>query len=379
MPGRRGEGRHAKAWIEGVACSLDAAVEAALARLRESRHPLFAGLGCDMDGARSLVRLARRVGASIDHLSSTATGLELAVARDMGSFFTTPGEAVARADTLLVLGSALDGTGTELLDRVFETTPKLAAGGAPRRVIWVGRPLKGKARSSRLEITSLQVPASQIATLLAALRARLAGRPVGKASISASRLEPVVEKLREAQFGVAIWCSPPQEALAIEALTGLVRDLNGHTRFSCVPVCAADNAAGVAMALTWLTGFPSNIDFSQGQPEHDPWRFDAARLARSGEADLALWVSAYRDHWPDWADEVPMIALTSRSDGARRPHALVQIAVGTPGVDHDTVDYSSASGHLAFRRATARETIPSVAAVVDRFCAALIEPGKALR
>jgi len=379
MPGRRGEGRHPRAWIEGVACSLDAAIEAALGRLRESRHPLFAGLGCDVEGARKLVRLAKLVGASIDHLSGTATGIELAVARDMGAFLTTPGEAAARADTLFILGPETGEAGTEYLDRVLETTPKLAARDAPRGVVWVGPALKAKARSNRLEITSFQVRTPQIATLLAALRARLADRPVAKAPLSAPRLDAIVEKLRQAKFGVAIWSSPALGPLAIEALAGLVRDLNETTRFSCLPVIGADNAAGVAMTLTWLTGFPSHIDFARGEAEHDTWRFDAARLARSGEADLALWISAYRHHWPDWAGDMPLIALTARADQMKRSPAVIEIEVGTPGADHDTVDFSPASGLFAFRAATARQAIPSVAEVIDRFCTELAEPARSLR
>ena len=183
MPGR-GEGRHARAWIEGVACPLDAAIEAALARLRKSRHPLFAGLGCDIEGVRTLVRLARLVDASIDHLSGTATGIELAVARDAGMFLTTPGETGARADTLFILAPGASEEARPFLERLLETTPKLAASDASRNVIWVGKAPAPKARSRRLEITSVPVPSARIAPLLAALRARLAGRPVGTASLS---------------------------------------------------------------------------------------------------------------------------------------------------------------------------------------------------
>jgi formylmethanofuran dehydrogenase subunit B len=378
MPGR-GEGRHARAWIEGVACPLDAAIEAALARLRKSRHPLFAGLGCDIEGVRTLVRLARLVGASIDHLSGTATGIELAVTRDAGMFLTTPGETGARADTLFILAPEAFEEARPFLERLLETTPKLAPRDAPRNVIWVGKAPAPKARWRRLEITSVPVPPARIAPFLAALRARLAGRPVGTAPLSAPRLEAIVESLRQAKFGVAIWSSAALGPLGVEMLAGLVRDLNERTRFSCLPVMAKDNAAGAAMALTWLTGFPSNIGFSRGAAEHDPWRFDAARLARSGEADLALWVSAYRRQFPQWASAVPLIALTPRAAATERPRALIEIEVGTPGVDHDTIDLSPATGSLAFRAATARKETPSVADVLGKICASLTEEGRALR
>ena len=80
----------------------------------------------------------------------------------------------------------------------------------------------------------------------------------------------------------------------IEMLFGLIDDLNAHTRFTGLPLAPGDNAAGVMQACGWMTGFPMRTGFGRGYPEHDPWRFDATRLVESGEADCALWISAYR-------------------------------------------------------------------------------------
>jgi formylmethanofuran dehydrogenase subunit B len=361
-----------------VACPLDEAIEAACDRLRNSRHPLFAGLGCDIEGVRTLVRLAKLAGGSIDHLSGTATGIDLAVARDAGMFLTTLGETGARADTLLILAPGASQEARQSLKRLVETAPMLAARHAPRNVIWVGQEPVPRTRSRRVKITSVSLPPSRIAPILYALRARLARRPVGASPVSAPRLEALVETLRRAKFGVAIWSSAALGPLAVETLAGLVRDLNEQTRFSGLPVATEDNAAGVAMAMTWLTGFPSNIGFLRGEAEHDPWRFDAARLARSGEADLALWISAYRRRWPKWASHVPVIALTTRSDGTEKPRALVHIEVGTPGVDHDTIDLLPETGSLAFRPATTRNGMPSVADVIRRIHARVADKGRGI-
>ncbi len=226
MPGR-GEGQHPRAWIEGVACPLEAAIDTALDRLRKSRDPLFAGLGCDIEGVRALVGLAKLVGGSIDHLSGTAVGSELAVARDAGMFLTTPGETCARADLLFILAPPQASMEmTEALERFLEATPRLAPANIIRSVIWVGRAPPPRVRKNRVEITSVPVSPSRIAPLLAALRARLAGRPVGAAPLSSSRLDGIVAKLRRAHFGVAIWSSPVLDPLTGEMLAGLVRDLN---------------------------------------------------------------------------------------------------------------------------------------------------------
>jgi hypothetical protein len=90
-----------------------------------------------------------------------------------------------------------------------------------------------------------------------------------------------------------------------------------------------------------------------------------------------LWISAYRRHFPEWASAVPVIALTARAGETQMPGALIEIEVGTPGVDHDTIDHSPATGGLAFRAATAPKETPSVADVLRRICAGLTEEGRA--
>jgi formylmethanofuran dehydrogenase subunit B len=140
-----------------------------------------------------------------------------------------------------------------------------------------------------------------------------------------------------------------------------------------------DNAAGVAMALTWLTGFPSNICFVRDGVEFDPWRFDAARLARSGEADLALWISAFRETRPDWGSQLEVIALTGRAGGRAQARCSIEIEVGKPGVDHDSIHISSESGGLALHRADKPRGAPSVSWVLGRIQARLERPERAVQ
>ena len=51
-----------------------------------------------------------------------------------------------------------------------------------------------------------------------------------------------------------------------------------------------------------MTGFPVRTGFGRGYPEHDTWRFDSTRLVDSGEADAAIWISAYGAEAPPWSN-----------------------------------------------------------------------------
>jgi formylmethanofuran dehydrogenase subunit B len=110
-----------RAWIAGEPAALDNAIAEAAKLLASSRHPLVAGLGTDVAGARAAVALAERVGAVIDHMHADALLRNLDVMRSSGVLLTTPSEAQVRADTLLVVGTGLGETWPELPQRLFGT------------------------------------------------------------------------------------------------------------------------------------------------------------------------------------------------------------------------------------------------------------------
>ena len=210
----------------------------------------------------------------------------------------------------------------------------------------------------------------EIPTLLAALRARLADRPIGKMRVPSSNLDQVATALKAARFGVAIWSAAAIDAPTIEMLCGLLNDLNAATRFSGLPLPAADNAIGVTQTCAWMTGLPVRTGFARAFPEHDPWIFDGHRVVSEGEADCLLWISAYRGVAPPWRTAPPTIALTARDANFEKP-PRVHIAVGCPGIDHAGVEYLSSTGTLAPVEAKKPSGAISVSEVIARIIAAL--------
>jgi formylmethanofuran dehydrogenase subunit B len=363
------------AWIDGRAVALQAAIAEAARLLGASRAPVVAGLGTDVAGARAAIALAARLGAAIDHMHSHAVLGDVDVMRAAGMMITTPNEARLRADLVLMIGAGLMDAWPELPERLF-ARPALPPGdgSAARRIIWL---CPGAAATKFPEHENVQVigrNTADLAVLLAALRARVAGRPVGKMWLSAKALDALAAELKAARFGVAVWSAAQLDPLAIEMLGGLVQDLNAKTRFTGLALAPPDNALGVLQACGWMTGFPMRTGFGRGHPEHDPWRFDVARLIESGEADCAVWISAYRVSAPDWKRPVPMIALTGRQASFRRA-PRVHIEVGRPGTDHDAVEHLPASGTLVAVAAAKPSEAVAVAEVVAGIASALPSAG----
>jgi len=352
-----------EAQIDGRPASIDAAAERAAEILSRARLPVIAGLGTDIAGARVSIALAERLRGAYDHLQSDRIFADLDVLRQAGRFFTTPNEARLRADVLLFIGKDLTRIWPQLLERLAPAqVPEFDLVHAERKLMWIA-PGRSAAQVDGPSVMTLD--STDLHVTLASLRARLADRPINSGKGAKRKLDEAAQILKAARFGVAVWGSELLDSLAIEMLYGLLADLNKTTRFSGLPLGADANAGGVLQTSGWMTGFPVRTSFSRAFPEHDTWRFDATRLVESGEADAALWISAYGREIPQWKKQVPLIALVPPQ--TRFEHEpQVRVEVGCPGVDHDGAEFAREVGAIVARQASLPSDAPSVASVIDR-------------
>ena len=348
----------AEAWIHGKSAALEAAIAKAASLLSASRLPVIAGLGTDVAGARAAIKLAQSVGGVVDHMHSDGLLRDLDVMREAGMMVTTPNETRVHADFLLLVGPGLIEAWPALPARLF----------ANRRIVWLCPDAGARPENTPENMVVVGDDPFELPVVLAALRARCAGRPVAHPPLPLATIDSLMAELKKVRFGVAIWSAARHDSPTIEMLCGLVDDLNNGTRFSGLPLAAADNAAAVQQVAGWMTGFPLRTGFGRGFPEHDPWRLDASRLIDSGEADCALWVSAYAARPPTWKRKPTLVALTAAPD---LPEADVMIAVGRPGIDHDAVEHLRATATLSAVSASKPSNAISVSSVLGSIRTAL--------
>ena len=352
-----------EARINGKPALLAAAAERAAEILSHARMPVIAGLGTDVAGARASILLAERLRGAYDHMYSARVFADLDVMRQAGLMFTTPNEARLRADVFLFIGKDLTKIWPAMLERLSPTEiPPFDLAREKRKLLWIA-PGRGGAKLEGLAIKSLD--SSNLHATLAALRARAAGRPVNCAKRMLRKLNEFAEVLKNARFGVAVWGGDSLDSLSIEMLHGLIRDLNRTTRFSGLPLGNDSNASGVVQTSGWMTGFPVRTSFGRGYPEHDTWRFDATRMIESGEADAALWISAYGREVPQWKKNIPLVALTSPQTAfAQEPQVCIEI--GCPGIDHDAAEFARETGSIVSRKASHPSQASTVEAVIGQ-------------
>jgi formylmethanofuran dehydrogenase subunit B len=287
------------AFIDDARVAFEVAVQRCADLLAASAQPVFAHLGVDVAGAREAVRIAERTGGVLDHVASESLLRDLDPLRETGGLTTTPLEADVRADLVLLIGDV-------------KSDPNLA---------WLARPARPNGEPVERRLVSLAGDEESLRSL-ASLRWGLKRPGEGFAATE--------EALRAAKFGVAIWRAEDLPTLAVEAVHGLVRDLNETTRFSTLALAAPDNGLGVQAVCGWMTGFPLRTGFGRGWPEHDPWRYDARRLIAAGETDCVVWVSSL----PGGAappDRVDILLDDGRAVLAAVPRVRIVVSSARPG------------------------------------------------
>ncbi|WP_395698580.1 tungsten formylmethanofuran dehydrogenase [Methylocella sp.] len=356
-----------EALVDGKSASLDAAAGRAAEILGAAKFPIVAGLGADVAGTSAAILLAERLRGAYDHMRSPEILVDLAVFRQAGAMMTTPSVARLQADVLVFVGDDLSAIWPEVMARLAPgEIPYFDLEKARRKIVWIGPPPGAAVEGAEL----VALEGADLRATLAALRARVGAKPVAASGAALEALDAAAAVLNGARFGVIVWGPRLMDALGVEMALGLLLDLNKTTRFTSLPLGAGDNAAGVTQTSGWSTGFPARTSFGRGYPEHDAWKFSAERLIEEGEADAALWISAYSASAPRWTRRPPLVALTAQ-ETAFGYAPQVEIRVGRPGLDHDGADFAREVSALVARTASAPSAAPSVAAVIQKIAAAL--------
>jgi formylmethanofuran dehydrogenase subunit B len=216
--------------VDGREASLDEAVDAAAAVLRQARAPLVYGLGgTSIEAQRRAVALAEAIGAVVD--AGAAPGAFQAV----GSSTATFGEIRDRAELVVVWKADPVVTHPRLLERLRVRSPVVV----------------DSTRTATAEQGEF-IEVQDDFEALWELRAGVSG---------------LARRLREARHVAFIYGA--LDELSALALFELVRDLS-RDRHAVTLGLRAGNARGAEDVLAWQTGFPGPVSFARGYPREEP-------------------------------------------------------------------------------------------------------------
>jgi formylmethanofuran dehydrogenase subunit B len=164
--------------------------------------------------------------------------------------------------------------------------------------------------------------------------------------------------------------------LIVEALNRVVATLNQRTRAALLPLGGSDGASTVNAVFTWLSGLPLRSRAAPSGLEHEPLRFDAARLLAERGVDALLWIASFGSEPAPPNVDLPRIVLGHPNFAAAvQGQGSVFIPVSTPGIGSAGHLFRTDGSVLMPLRALRDDGLPTVAEVLRRMTQAL--PGAA--
>ena len=366
--------------VAGKTVSLTEAVSKAAEILRGTNQPLFAGLGTEVHGMRSVLSLADKVGATLDHMNAYSNFRNTLVIQNSGWQVTTLTEVRNRVDLLLVVGTDIVSHNPRFFERnVWNKESMFDQDTSAREVVYLGgqnTDTSAGISPKGIKPTVLPCDLERLPEVVAALRAIISGKSLIAseiAGIKTSDLESLSERLKAAKYSVVTWVSSDlniaHAELTIQNITELVIKLNAKTRSSGLPLGGSEGDYSVNQTSTWTSGYAVRSRFARKHPEYDPHHFSAEQLLANGEADALLWMSEFNPDKTPPKVNIPKIVIGHGN--MQDTDADVFIPVSTAGVDHAGTIFridSSVSLPLAKLR---ESTLPSLAEVIAAIEAAL--------
>jgi formylmethanofuran dehydrogenase subunit B len=308
--------------------------------LGAARQPLIGGLGTDVAGVRAAASLADRIGATLDHMNSSAAMRNLMVLQDGGWITTTLSEVRNRADLLIIAGSDIAGRFPRFFERCIANQKTLFDEKRYCEIVILGKGLPEGVSLSGPQPTVIPCDTTRLHEAAGLLRLLHNGGAPGASAAAGVPLEiwkKLADRMKAARYGVLAWAAAdfgfPHAELTVQALAELIKDLNGEGRWSGLPLGGSEGDITADMVLLWQTGFATRTSYGQGHPEHDPWHLSAERMLARGEADALLWISSFNPARTPPETGIPRVVVGHPAMTFRQ-EPEVFIPVGIPGLDH---------------------------------------------
>lgn len=304
--------------IAGKPATLQAAILKTVEILKQTKNPIFTGLGTDVQGFRALYSLSQKNNAKLSHMNATSLARNLKVLQSTGWQTTTLTEVKNRADLIVCFGSDLLSHNARFFER-FVDTDGMFVSAKNRQVIVIGE----ASNKNIIKSDALQAPwilpcrATDLPSITIALRALVAGkrlRATEIAGVKVSDLQILADKLKAAKYAVLAWVAKdldfPHAELTIQNITETVVTLNKTTRAAGLPLGGSDGDTSVNNVHTWLSG----LALDDEQVEHD----------------AMLWVNSFSPEKTPPKTDKPLIIIGNSNI---KHQADVFIPVATPGLD----------------------------------------------
>ncbi len=289
--------------------------------LSSSQSPFFGGLGLDILGSRSVIKLAKECNATIDHLHGDSISAVLRSFQAKGTIFTTLSEIKSRADLIVFLKSEPN----KRLPR-FPELVNLSSKNS-----WVIE-AKSASDDSYCDFSVLE----KVRLLLYLLRNKSATSDV-------DCNHELVNLVRNSSYCTFVW--DPQEfgelsEYIANALMEIVKEINQKKRAGILTLGSDNGGLSFQNTLSWVTAKSIRSKFSTKSLHYQPELFSLKRCLELKTIDSIFWFSSFCDNLPDEnVSNYPFVAVGPESMGKKYSKFFKEnknsifIPIATPGVN----------------------------------------------
>ena len=289
--------------------------------LSSSQSPFFGGLGLDILGSRSVIKLAKECNATIDHLHGDSISAVLRSFQAKGTIFTTLSEIKSRADLIIFLKS-------ESIERL------------PRFAELID--LRNK-KSWTIAARSISNVTSCDFSFLEEMRSILYLLRNNLSSPDAGGDHELVSLVRNSSYCTFVW--DPQEfgelsEYIANALMAIVKEINQKKRAGILTLGSDNGGLSFQNTLSWTTAKSIRSKFSTKSLHYQPELFSLKHCLELETIDSIFWFSSFCDNLPDEnVSNYPFVAIGPESMGKKYSKFFKEnknsifIPIATPGVN----------------------------------------------
>jgi formylmethanofuran dehydrogenase subunit B len=303
----------------GSPVSLSQAIAAAAATLGESTGRVLVYIGPELSSQaqRAALAIADVLRARVDTATSRPAAAGLLAAQRRGRAAATLAEIRNRADVVLFWAVDPRARYPRFIPRFLDAKgTHIPSGRTGRRMISVS--VGGDRGPAGAEL-ELVLTAEEEVPALSVMRATVLGNALGELPANLQAAVKAATLLKEAKYAVIVNEAEPAEStspLRAEGLIALTQALNGPTRAALSSLRAGGNRSGAESVLTWQTGYPMAVDFSQGFPRYAP---GSRALDAPSDVGAVLVAGSVAELSPETAaafGKVPTIVIGPRASEA---------------------------------------------------------------
>lgn len=371
--------------VNGRPVDYKTAIHRAAEILARAKSPLVCGLSrVDSLAQRRATAIADSLGALLDSEASRRHAARLRAVQMLGEVTCTYGEIAGRSELIVYWGANPARRQPRHAERYALRQASDFVTGARHCVLISSESNETDAWATE----TIRLAAGSDLAASSILRALVRGIAIDpdlaeqQTGVPLATWQGLAERMASSQYGALLYgeqiTGRADGHLVVESLINLAIELNEHTRFVSMGLAAEGNATGADEALTWTTGYPSAIRFSETGPRHYFNEYGAEALLARKEVDAALVVGQF-DLFSDSArrhlNAIPSVVLDWRQPDDLASVVFLSIAI--PGIESGGTAYRGDGVPLPIRQLLPPSQQPAAQVLSDLLAAIRDRKGSA--